>query len=149
MPRARFATQQFNPPPGSNSKNSNSYNGSIIRGQNKIEMKIGSCNKTNMFTPTAPLQSYKLSGLTPSASSPQLNQPPQRIVELLNNQVKQLQQQKNSTELVMMELKNEMTEERHRHQLVVEKMKQEMRSMQEKHFKELKKMERENYIIQV
>ena len=40
------------------------------------------------------------------------NQHPQRIVELLNNQVKQLQHQRSSMELSMMDLKNELTEER-------------------------------------
>ena len=58
---------------------------------------------------------FSLNGTAVNQQSQQqqsLQQHPQRIVELLNNQVKQLQHQKSSMELSMMDLKNELTEER-------------------------------------
>lgn len=130
------------------SPTSASYHGPIIRGQNRIEMKIGQPRPTadKIFTPTAPLKNYNLNGI--SSSSPHLNQPPQRVVELLTNQVKYLQQQKSSVEFSMMELKNEITDERHRHQLQLEQMRTEMRQMQEQHQREKQELERQNFVIQ-
>ncbi|CBY41684.1 unnamed protein product [Oikopleura dioica] len=120
--------------------------GPVVKGQNKIEMKIGQ-RPDRTFLPKEPLINYSLNSEPEEVSSPMGAIQNQRLVELMSNQVKNLQVQKQGMEMAMMEMKNEMANERQVFHREKEKWMREMNRMKAAQELERKEFERQKYIF--